>query len=191
MRVVTILGSPRERGNTATVLSSFEHLVGAHHEVKRLRVARAAVNGCLGCGACQRVVDRPGCVQNDWISHAIHEILKADLVVYASPVYVWGFTAQMKALLDRHYCLVKSGKGTVRHLFEGTPAVLLTTCGGSAEVNADLIEQTFTREMAYLHGRIVSVHCVPNCSESAALGERAEQTARRMLDSALRVDSSH
>jgi multimeric flavodoxin WrbA len=105
-------------------------------------------------------------------------------VVYASPVYVWGFTAQMKALLDRHYCLVKSGR---RHLFEGTRTMLLTTCGGSAEANADLVEQIFAREMAYLRGRIVGIHCVANCSTAAALGERAEHAARLMLDDALRA----
>jgi multimeric flavodoxin WrbA len=185
MKIITVLGSPRGRGNTAAVLSAFERIAGEHHGVKRLRVPRRAVNGCLGCDVCQRVADGPGCFQDDWISQAIHEILEADLVVYASPVYVWGFPAQMKALLDRHYCLVKSR--LARYLFEGMPTMLLTTCGGSAEANADLIEQIFAREMAYLHGRVVSMHCVPDCSKPAHLGDRAEQTARRMLDDVLGV----
>jgi hypothetical protein len=46
----------------------------------------------------------------------------------------------MKALLDRHVCFVKWREGVkVRALLFGKPTALLTTCGGSAEENADLI----------------------------------------------------
>ena len=88
--IVTILGSPRKRGNTATILEHFEARIRADHSVKSLSLPRS-IHGCLGCEACQRTLDAPGCVQNDPISELLNQILHADLIVYASPVYVWVF----------------------------------------------------------------------------------------------------
>ena len=71
-------------------------------------------------------------------------MLNADIIVYASPVYVWGFTAQLKTLLDRHCCLVKWKKSDeMKFLMEDKHTVLLTTCGGDAEHNADVIQDIF------------------------------------------------
>ena len=61
MKIITILGSPRRQGNTATVLSMFESLVAAQHQVDRVDLVDYDVRGCLGCGACQKVLDEPGC----------------------------------------------------------------------------------------------------------------------------------
>jgi hypothetical protein len=98
----------------------------------------------------------------------------------------------MKALLDRHVCFVKWQEGTkARALLAGKPAVLLTTCGGGARENADLIQEIFRREMAYLECRIVGTYVVPHCSSPSELGESALQVARQMSTDvleALRVD---
>jgi multimeric flavodoxin WrbA len=186
MDVLTILGSPRRRGNTATVLGWFEEQVGVHHVVERVNLPRASVKGCLGCDACQRTLDAPGCVQRDVLSERLEQVLHADLVVYASPVYVWGFTAQMKALLDRHVCMVKWQDGAkARALLAGKPAALLTTCGGGAEENADLIEQIFRREMAYLECPVVGAYAVPHCSQPSELGDPARQVASQMASDVL------
>jgi multimeric flavodoxin WrbA len=120
-------------------------------------------------------------VQRDAIADVLDQVLHADLVVYASPVYVWGFTAQMKALLDRHVCFVKWQDGAkARALLAGKPAVLLTTCGGGANDNADLIQEIFRREMAYLECKIVGAYVVPHCSSPPELDESAYQVARQM-----------
>ena len=181
LHVLTVLGSPRRRGNTATLLDLVEAQVRTLHAVTRVNLPRTSVCGCLGCNACQRTPDAPGCVQRDPLSEVLDQILHADLIVYASPVYVWGFTAQMKALLDRHCCMVKWQDGAkVRALLAGKPTALLTTCGGSAEENADLIEEIFRREMAYLECRVVGSYAVPHCSSPSELGESAFHAARQM-----------
>jgi len=116
----------------------------------------------------------------------LEAVLRADVVVYASPVYVWDFSAQMKALIDRHYCFVKWQVGDEpQHLLEGKPTLLLATCGGGAEDNGDLIQEVFAREMAYLHCRIVGQYIVPDCTLPSALGAIAQQTAWRMTDDLL------
>jgi len=55
MKVTTILGSPRKKGNTAKVLSWFEDEMKAQgHEIDRINMADSEVKGCLGCGSCQK-----------------------------------------------------------------------------------------------------------------------------------------
>jgi multimeric flavodoxin WrbA len=181
MTITTILGSPRKHGNTAAVLGMFERLMSEKYSVKRITIPRKAVNGCLGCDACQRKMDVPGCVQKDEISGILEKILVSDIVVYASPVYVWDFTAQMKALMDRHYCFVKWKRvAKVHSLVAGKPAMLLATCGGDAGDNADLIQEIFKREMSYIQCSLGGCYIVANCTKPAELGTVAAAAVKRM-----------
>jgi multimeric flavodoxin WrbA len=182
MTILTILGSPRKRGNTATVLKEFEALARPHATLRRINIIDANVAGCRGCNACQRVLDRPACVQKDDANHILTRIIAADLVVYAAPVYVWDFPAQMKALMDRHYCLAKNTSiPEPTYLLKDKPTVLLTTCGGTAEENADLLRIIFRREMSYLHGRVVGEFVLPSCTLPSELGRRPHEMARHMI----------
>lgn len=183
MNITTILGSPRIRGNTATILHAFEEVCADSHHIKRINITRKQVKGCLGCEACQKVLDEPGCVHKDDFHDIIATMLDADLIVYASPVYVWDFTAQLKTLLDRHCCLVKwKNSGEMKFLMEDKHTVLLTTCGGDAENNADLIQEIFQREMAYLHCRVMGSYVIPLCDSTlpTRLGDKAKRIAQQM-----------
>jgi len=181
MKIVTILGSPRKRGNTAAVLQAFEELVAPEHAVERINITDYRVEGCRGCDVCQDRLDEPGCLQKDDAVWLLERILAADAVVYACPVYCWSFPAQLKALMDRHYCLVKWQAGeVVAALMKGKRAALLVTCGGDAADNADLIQVMFEREMAYVRGQVVGQYVVANCTTPAELGERSVETARGM-----------
>jgi len=53
MKIITILGSPRKKGNTAKVLSMFEGKVEKNHEVERVNITQYKVGGCLGCYKCK------------------------------------------------------------------------------------------------------------------------------------------
>ena len=180
MHILTILGSPRKRGNTAAVLEQFETLAAAEHTVERINITDWKVNGCLGCEACQRVLDEPGCRQHDDGVALLERILAADLVVYTSPVYAWSISAQLKALFDRHFCLVKWDAGE-KALMQGRRAMLLVTCGGSAGENADLVQPMFARQMACMQTEVAGQFVVDNCTVPSELGERAVQTAREMF----------
>ncbi|HEY9075048.1 MAG TPA: flavodoxin family protein [Anaerolineaceae bacterium] len=181
MHILTILGSPRKKGNTAAVLGAFEALAAARHTIERIHITDYHVQGCLGCDVCQHTPDAPGCKQKDDALIILERMMAADLVVYASPLYVWDVTAQLKALMDRHYCLVKWNAGESRSLVAGKPVMLLITCGGGVENNADLVQEIFRREMEYAGCRVVGLYIVPDCTTPQALGERAGKTAQEML----------
>jgi multimeric flavodoxin WrbA len=183
MRIVTVLGSPRKRGNTAAVLEAFERLASQEqHIIERINAVDWTVRGCLGCDTCFDTLDEPGCAQDDDAAWILEHILEADLVVYASPVYAWGFTGQLKPLIDRHYCLVKWQGGEIASaLMAGKRAALLTTCGGDAADNADLLEEAFKRLLAYAQSRPAGIYVLDNCSSRPdGPGADAEQLAQRM-----------
>jgi multimeric flavodoxin WrbA len=129
MKILTLCGSPRIRGNTSTVLSAFERMVGKSNSVERVDIVARNIKGCIGCDNCQRDVSNPTCIQKDDLSELLIKIMASDLVVYAAPVYVWDFPAQMKAVMDRHYCLLKWKSGREISLVENKKTMLLATCG--------------------------------------------------------------
>jgi multimeric flavodoxin WrbA len=182
MKVTTILGSPRARGNTATVLGQFENLMAQQgHEINRIHIMDYEVKGCLGCQACQKAIEAPGCRQQDDAVGIFKQMIASEAVVYATPLYTYGFTSQMKALIDREYCLVTGyGGPEYRSLLKGKRSALLVTCGGGIEENADLIQKVFDREGQYQEWCIVGKYVVPYCSTPEALGDKAFDTARQM-----------
>ncbi|HSR33808.1 MAG TPA: flavodoxin family protein [Anaerolineae bacterium] len=182
MQIATILGSPRARGNTATVLGKFEELMAQQrHEVTRISITDYEVNGCLGCQACQNASKALACRQQDDAVAIFKRMIASDAVVYATPLYTYGFTAQMKALIDREYCLVTGyGSPEYRSQLRGKPSALLVTCGGGIEENADLIQKVFDREGQYQEWCIVGKYVVPYCSTPDELGDEAFDVARQM-----------
>lgn len=164
MKILTLLGSPRKKGNTATVLGWFEELAAPYADVEHIQLPAIRIHGCQGCNTCQTILDEPGCMQRDDLKVIIQRLMEADVIVYASPVYGWGFSAQMKALLDRQYCLTKwDANGTVHSLLAGKRAALLVTCGGGVESDADLILATFDRVMAIGGLEVIAKTVVPGC----------------------------
>ncbi len=169
MKITTILGSPRKNGNTARLLAAFEALASQDFGITRINVVDRKIAGCLGCDACQAEAGVPGCRQRDDFGKTMDRIAEADAVVYAAPVYVWDFPAQMKALMDRHYCLVKwKGRDAPAYALENKPAALLATCGGAASDNADLLMEAFEREMHYLRFKVIGKYVLGGFSAPAA-----------------------
>lgn len=193
MNILTLLGSPRIKSNTAGVLDMVEQELAARHrhQVERLIIPAMKISGCLGCKACQKVTDQPGCVQEDDANAVFERMMATDALVYSSPLYCWDFPAQMKALIDRHVCLV-TGYGTVRHssLIDDKPTALLVTCAGPVEGNADVIQTVFRRVCNFCKARVVNKTVIPFCTSPETLGEDARAAARKLagdMDSALRT----
>jgi len=187
MKVTTILGSPRKRGNTATLLGWFEEqTMRQGHEVHRIDIVESNIKGCLGCHACEKVTASPGCVQKDDAMAVFDRMIEADVLVYASPLFCWGFTSQMKAFIDRHFCLVKNYfTPEHRSFLEGKATVLLVTCTGPVKNNADLIQVLFDRVNRFVKCNVLGKYIVPFCTRPDALGHEAKQVVEKMLRAVL------
>lgn len=100
MKILILNGSPR-KGNTVTAIHAFAEGVKANHEVEIVDTYKLNVSPCMGCGVCKC---SNGCVAKDDSNMIIDKVVEADFVVFASPVYWWGITAQMKMVIDKCYC---------------------------------------------------------------------------------------
>lgn len=109
MNILALQGSPRLRGNTSTLLDAFlepfrtspalqERTPTKAHNITRFDVCSQHIRPCLSCYACKKqgscpVVDDMACIY----SHLSSD----DVVILASPIYFYSFTAQLKAVIDR------------------------------------------------------------------------------------------
>lgn len=181
MKIITILGSPRKKGNTAKLLSMFEDEIKETQQIERINVTQYKVGGCLGCYKCKEKPGDPGCVQKDDALTIFEKMIQADAIVYASPLYCWSFTSQIKPLIDRHFCLV-SGEGTSDHdsLIGGKRAALLVTCAGPIEGNCDAIQGIFAGFTDYLKLDGKGNYILPFCTTPDAIGENGVEIARKL-----------
>jgi len=175
------MGSPRSKGSTSTVLGKFEERLSKEHEVVHYDVAQLDIMGCRGCRACASVDNEPGCVQGDDAIPILNDIVSADAVVYATPLYMWGIASDLRALMERHLSLVKNyGSPAYRSLMEGARIALLVTAAGPVEGNCDLVQEVFDRFARYARSEVVGKYILPDSSGPDALEGRAEALADRM-----------
>ncbi|MCF6097156.1 flavodoxin family protein [Thermovorax subterraneus] len=126
MKVIGIIGSPREGGNTEILVERV--LKGASDkgaEVKTFKLNELNIRGCQGCNYCKQ---NDGCIQKDDMQKIYNELFSADAVVIGSPIYISYVTAQTKIFLDRLYAFLVVGKGS--KLPVGKKCVLVYTQGG-------------------------------------------------------------
>lgn len=103
--VLILMGSPRKKGNTSILCDEFARgAEEAGNTVEKIDVAAKKINGCLGCNGCQR--NGGTCVQKDDMTEIYEKILAADVVVLASPIYYYTWTAQLKVVIDRTYAML-------------------------------------------------------------------------------------
>ena len=103
MFVLGLQGSPRLKGNTAALLSSFldeAQRLGAR--TLRLDASRKNISPCQECGTCER---EGFCPLDDDMQEVFSLLREADIIVMATPVFFYGATAQLKILIDRSQTL--------------------------------------------------------------------------------------
>ena len=179
MQITTLLGSARKKGNTATVLGWVEEeLVSLGHDVDRIYLNNKSISGCLGCAKCRENPDDIACVQNDDAIDIMRQMVSSDVVLFASPIYFWGFPAQIKALIDRGYSLVTNyHKPGHTSLMEGKRIGLLVTGADPYEQNAEGMFTAFDRIVDFLLARKSGELYVGECNVPAELSEKVKDNA--------------
>ncbi len=106
MKIAVLNGSPK-KGNTAAMIEAFcEGAQAAGHEVEVIHVGKMKIAGCLGCEYCHGKGEGK-CVQKDDMDKVMPAYQSADMVVFASPIYYFGMTAQISAAIQRVYAIGK------------------------------------------------------------------------------------
>lgn len=104
MKITVITSSPKKYGTTALLTQEF--INGAKevgHEIFRFDSAFNRIAACTACDYCK---DNDGnCVFNDGMNKLYLELMKTDCIVFVTPLYYFGFSAQLKAVIDRFYAI--------------------------------------------------------------------------------------
>jgi multimeric flavodoxin WrbA len=99
MKILAIMGSPRIKGNTDLLLDeAIKGVESQGAEVEKIMVDKAAIAGCSEDYQCEK---DGNCSIRDDMDEIYPKLLEADAIIVASPIFFYGLTSQLKALIDR------------------------------------------------------------------------------------------
>lgn len=179
-----ISASPRKNANSdilAEHVANEARIQGA--SVEKLNLRGLDIHGCTACDACQQSRDR-FCVQRDDMAMLYPKLLHADVIVFATPIYFFAVSGQMKIFLDRLYALGSTDDWTA---LRGKQAAMIFTYADdnplySGVMNAyrmfkDAFEFLQIEEVGCLHASCGVAGAV---SHNAAAIEAAASLGRRL-----------
>jgi len=98
-QIVAIYGSPRRRGNTATLLKhAVQGAVDAGAQVNEIILRDLKISPCLEIYACKK---EGRCAIKDDFHNVADQILSAKGLILASPIFFYTVSAHTKILMDR------------------------------------------------------------------------------------------
>ena len=141
MKILVITGSPRKKGNSNTLAENFiKGAEEAGHRVVRFDSAFKNVHSCIACGKCGMNGE---CVFKDDFEFVRNNIVDADAVVFATPMYYFGVSAQIKAVIDRFYAINSQ-------IHRPKKSVLILTYADTAAKSAEPIISHYETLLNYL-----------------------------------------
>ena len=177
MNVLVLQGSPNANGSTALLAHEFERGAReAGHAVQVVDVAKLDMEPCTGCVACG--YEGP-CALSDDFDDLRGKILTADMLVFATPLYYYGMTAQLKAVIDR-FCSSNSSI-TRKHL----KSALITVAWNSDDWTFDALEAHYDTLVRYLSlrdcGRVLGAGCgTPGMTRRSRYPEEAYRLGKSL-----------
>lgn len=177
MKIILLQGSPNKKGSTNILAEHFSKgAKEAGHDVTRFDLADMNIAPCTGCVACG--YEGP-CVQRDDNQVIREAILSADMIVFATPLYYYGMSAQMKIVVDR-FCAYNSSI-TRKHM----KSALLTVAWNSDNWTFDALESHYKTLVRYLDfedcGMVLGRGCgSPSMTRQTKYPEDAYQLGRSL-----------
>jgi len=108
-RVLILTASPRKNGNsTILALKAAEGVKAGGGEADVVSIGNLKIAPCNACDSCLAKPEA-GCVIKDDMQPLYQKIREAQGVIFATPVYWFNVSAQMKSFIDRSYAI--QGKG--------------------------------------------------------------------------------
>ena len=166
-KILILNGSPVKNGNTAKLVewvTQGARLKAAKVEIIRADLLKSKTNGCISCRACQKLKEYK-CVINDDVQKVLKQMAQADTIVFATPLYFYGPSAQLKLIIDRMFSLYKWNNvtDTFDSPMPGKTLVLLLSA--YEDVGLDVVEKSFKIIADYSRMKFKSL-LVKNARES-------------------------
>ena len=168
MNIVLLTGSAHRNGTTAALAEAFQRgAEDAGHAVFRFDAAFRQVHPCIGCDKCRR---EGSCTfAADEMKDLNPHLLAAEAVAFVSPIYYFGLSAQLKAVIDRFYAHDDALHG-------GKRAVLLTAMADGDPGAAEGANATFRSICGYLQWENAGIL---NAAEASTAEELTREDLRR------------
>ena len=170
MKIVLLEGSPNKHGSSNLLAARFQQgAEEAGHTVAVIDAAHAHIHPCTGCIQCG--YEGP-CVQKDDVERFRKQILDADMMVFVTPLYYYGMSAQLKILIDR-FCAFNS---SIQR--KGMKSALLAAAWNSDSWTFEALENHYHTLVRYLNltdmGAILGKGCgSPAMTEHSPYPQRA------------------
>lgn len=177
MKIVVLLGSPNRQGSSHLLAECFRQgAQEAGHTVAIIDVAHADIHPCTGCIHCG--YEGP-CAQKDDMEEIRAKILDADMMVFVTPLYYYGMSAQLKMLIDR-FCAFNSSLHS-KHM----KSALLTVAWNSDDWTFDALEAHYKTLVRYLNlqdmGMVLGYGCgTPSMTAHSDYPLKAYQLGNRL-----------
>lgn len=153
-KIVVLTGSFHKNGTSFLMADEFVRgAKKAGNVVDRFDTAHMNIRGCMGCNACKI---KEGCICDDDFRFVIEAVMAADVVVFVTPIYYYGMTAQLKAVIDRCHSVSEKLIGKPKQ------SVLISTCSDTDMNTAKPLHMHYEAIADYLQWE--------NIGEMTALG---------------------
>lgn len=177
MKIVVMEGSPNRHGSSNRLAAEF--IRGAEetgHTVTVIDAAHANLHSCTGCIHCG--YEGP-CVQKDDMELFREQILNADMMVFVTPLYYYGMSAQLKILVDR-FCAINSSIQR-KHM----KSALLTAAWNADSWTFEALESHYHTLVRYLnledYGMVLGYGCgTVSMTEHSDYPRRAYELGRSL-----------
>lgn len=177
MKIVVLKSSPNLHGSSNLLADSFiKGAEEAGHNITVVDAARVDIHPCTGCVRCG--YEGP-CAQKDGMEEIKRVILSSDMIVFVTPLYYYGMTAQLKTLIDR-FCSFNSSL-TGRRL----KSALITVAWNSDNWTFDALEAHYKTLVRYLHfkdqGMVLGYGCgTVEMTKHSGFPEKAYQFGKNL-----------
>ncbi|MDR0778041.1 MAG: flavodoxin family protein [Methanomassiliicoccaceae archaeon] len=164
MKVTIFNGSPRKNGNTAAMTSSLkEKIITNGGAVKEHFLYHMNIKGCMNCDVCHSSAGLKECAIKDDAIPLLKEFVSSDIIILATPIYMWHMTASMNAFIERLHSLCRHEEPAVNKM-DGKRIAIAMTMGDDEYVAGDVVNSLlFFCE--YFKLRYAGAFAVPFCDK--------------------------
>jgi multimeric flavodoxin WrbA len=158
-KILILNGSPKKDGNTSIMVKWFAEAAkekGSEIEIVNTAFLKYKVNGCISCRKCQKIEKYECCIDDD-AKTVLAKMAETDVIVFATPLYFFGASAQIKLVFDRMFSLYKwdNEANTMKTPLRGKTMVVLASA--FEDIGLDALEKPFKLTADYTSMKFESI----------------------------------
>ena len=173
-KILILLGSPRIDGNSTRLAYAFADAASRNgHAVQSLRLSALRIAPCDGCRRCWEQASAP-CVIRDDMDSVYPLVRAADVLVFATPLHFYTWSAPIKVFTDRLACLTPGQKRNLK----GKSTLLLATAADDRPRAFAGVQATYRLVADFMGWKRRGEILVSNVAAEDDISRRARALAR-------------